>query len=419
MTQYKKRPGFPRELAGTGYIAETDAIKVQAENSSQFGEFIAASRTPIIELNSAYGTSALRDIVKLTGSASKDDINGSLDTGEISLSTGTTASSVACLASAEVARYIPGYSAEMGLGMRFPDVPTGDQAVRWGGRGLNENNGFYFLYDATGLAVVRKRDGTEFITRREDWNIDKLDGAGPSGVNLDLTSGNIFQIDYTWYGYGNIRFSILGTAGEFQRPIPIHRINNADFIGTSVKDPSMQVFSEVINGTTTSDYTAYVGGRQYSIIGSYVPKYRFTGETRSSVTISSTVTPLIGFNFKTAFQNRSIKLNGFNLVNTGANTARLLVLIDPATVTGQSYGTPTNYTAAETALESDIAATAITGGDVVWQGTLVPGGVGTTIGLGARDVDIDLPEASEIYLCAQTFSGTTTVESGFTMQEEW
>ena len=84
-----------RDRMQQAFVDETNSIRVQAENSSQFGEFLTVSRTPIIELNSAYGTSTLRDIVTLTGTGSKDDVNGSVTTGEIELATGTTASSSA------------------------------------------------------------------------------------------------------------------------------------------------------------------------------------------------------------------------------------------------------------------------------------------------------------------------------------
>lgn len=418
MTSYTKRPGFARELAGTGYIRETDAIRVQAENSSQFGEFITVSRTPIIELNSAYGTSAIRDIVTTAGSGAKDDVNGSITTGEIELSTGTTASSSVLLESAEVARYIPGYSAELGIGARLPTAPTGEQVARWGGRTFEGNDGFYFIYDATGLGICRQKAGTENIVYQSSWNFDKLDGTGPSGITLDLTLGHIFQIDYTWYGYGGIRFSVVDTLGEFQRPIPVHYIAGDDVVGTTIEDPSLQIFAEVENGATTSDYTMYVGGRQYSIVGKYVPKYRFTGDTRAGVTVGTTLLPLISFREKTGYQNRSVKLREFNGVNTGSATARMVIILD-GTLTGASWGTPTNYTAAETALEVDKSATAISGGNVLWQGSLITGGVGTAVGLGGADVDLDLPAASTITLCAQTFSSTTTLQSGLIMQEEW
>lgn len=45
-------------------------------------------------------------------------------------------------------------------------------------------------------------------TYQEDWNIDKLDGTGSSGVVLDPTKLNVFQINFRWLGAGEIRYAI-------------------------------------------------------------------------------------------------------------------------------------------------------------------------------------------------------------------
>ena len=38
------------------------------------------------------------------------------------------------------------------------------------------------------------------------WNIDKLNGYGSSGINLDFTKAQIFAMDYEWLGVGRVRF---------------------------------------------------------------------------------------------------------------------------------------------------------------------------------------------------------------------
>lgn len=46
------------------------------------------------------------------------------------------------------------------------------------------------------------------------WNLDKMDGTGPSGYNLDLSKMQMFFMDYTWYGAGTIRWGLRGTDGR-------------------------------------------------------------------------------------------------------------------------------------------------------------------------------------------------------------
>ena len=53
-------------------------------------------------------------------------------------------------------------------------------------------------------------------TRRvqSSWNIDKMDGTGASGFNLDLSKMQMFYIDYSWYGAGAVRFGFKNNRGE-------------------------------------------------------------------------------------------------------------------------------------------------------------------------------------------------------------
>lgn len=43
---------------------------------------------------------------------------------------------------------------------------------------------------------------------QEDFNIDKLDGTGSSGITIDFTKLNIYQISFRWLGAGEMRFSV-------------------------------------------------------------------------------------------------------------------------------------------------------------------------------------------------------------------
>jgi len=55
------------------------------------------------------------------------------------------------------------------------------------------------------------------------WNIDRCDGTGSSGYNIDLTKMQMFYMDFTWYGAGAIRFGFKNNRGEV---IYCHRVPN-------------------------------------------------------------------------------------------------------------------------------------------------------------------------------------------------
>jgi hypothetical protein len=48
---------------------------------------------------------------------------------------------------------------------------------------------------------------------QSEWNLDTMDGDGPSGYNVDLTKMQMFYIDYSWYGAGFVRFGFRGVDG--------------------------------------------------------------------------------------------------------------------------------------------------------------------------------------------------------------
>ena len=70
-------------------------------------------------------------------------------------------------------------------------------------------------------AVVSKTVDTRIP--QSQWNIDKCDGTGPSGYNLDLNKMQMFYIDYSWYGAGFIRWGLRGPTGDV---IYCHKLAN-------------------------------------------------------------------------------------------------------------------------------------------------------------------------------------------------
>lgn len=49
---------------------------------------------------------------------------------------------------------------------------------------------------------------------QSQWNIDRCDGTGQSGFNIDLTKMQMFYVDYSWYGAGFIRWGFRGPNGD-------------------------------------------------------------------------------------------------------------------------------------------------------------------------------------------------------------
>ena len=62
--------------------------------------------------------------------------------------------------------------------------------------------------NSTGVVITKTEDTR---VRQDNWSIDKADGTGPSGFNLDMNNIQMVYIDYSWYGAGKIRFGFKDT----------------------------------------------------------------------------------------------------------------------------------------------------------------------------------------------------------------
>lgn len=61
-------------------------------------------------------------------------------------------------------------------------------------------------------AVISKTVDTKTV--QSEWNIDTMDGRGPSNYNMDPRKMQMLYMDYSWYGAGFIRFGVRGQNGN-------------------------------------------------------------------------------------------------------------------------------------------------------------------------------------------------------------
>jgi hypothetical protein len=82
----------------------------------------------------------------------------------------------------------------------------------------------------TQFAIVSKT--VDFKIPQSQWNIDKMDGTGPSGMLLDLAKMQMFYVDYSWYGAGYVRWGMRGRDGNvtYVHKMPNNNINNEAYM---------------------------------------------------------------------------------------------------------------------------------------------------------------------------------------------
>lgn len=79
---------------------------------------------------------------------------------------------------------------------------------------FDENDGVFLEQNGTDVRFVVRTNttGTPSDTNavtKANWNIDKFDGTGPSGVTLDFTKTQIFFTDLEWLGVGRVRVGFV------------------------------------------------------------------------------------------------------------------------------------------------------------------------------------------------------------------
>ena len=150
---------------------------------------------------------------------------------------------------------------------------------------------------------------------QSSFNIDKLDGTGASGFNLDITKIQMWMLDYSWYGAGAIRFGVKNARGEF---IFAHRIAHANSLTEAfMRSGNMPARYEVNTIAPFTKITSTVSNTEVSAInvvstagfppagtlviaqsgntGAVIEYVNFTGRTATSFTgLTRAVTNLTG-----------------------------------------------------------------------------------------------------------------------------
>ena len=152
----------------------------------------------------------------------------------------------------KVFAYQPGKSLLV-MNTFVPATPKANLRQRVGYFGAD--NGMYFEINGTTPYFVERSlsTGTQTEVAQANWNIDKLDGTGVSGITLDISKSQILWMDIEWLGLGTVRMGFV-IDGKF---IHCHSFHHANLIqSTYITTASLPLRYEIANtGITTSSST--------------------------------------------------------------------------------------------------------------------------------------------------------------------
>jgi hypothetical protein len=175
--------------------------------------------------------------------------------GLINIGIGTTDGCSAIRETTKTFSYQPGKSLLV-MNTFVPETPKANLTQRVGYFGAD--NGIYFEIagiGSTSISFVERSLslGKETRVPQSEWNGDKLDGTGHSGITLDPTKAQILWTDIEWLGLGTVRVGFV-INGQF---IHCHSFHHANVIqSTYITTASLPLRYEIANtGITTSTST--------------------------------------------------------------------------------------------------------------------------------------------------------------------
>ena len=208
-------------------------------------------------------------------------------------------------------------------------------------------NGFYLELNSTNEpSFVKRSSVTGSLVNTEvskaDWNIDTLDGNGPSGITLDLSKVQIVWFDFEWLGSGTVRCGFV-IDGVF---IHCHSFQHANVSsGTYMTTASLPLRVEITNTDTTASSSTLKqicmtvlseGG--FEIRGNAAEAKLPIGSPRD-LTVASTVYPLISLRLKSTRLDGIAILDSLNVLGITNNANYCWEIVQGGTTSGGTWVT--------------------------------------------------------------------------------
>lgn len=281
---------------------------------------------------------------------------------------------------------------------------------------FNADNGVFFQVNGTTNSFVLRTStsGSPSDARTVDqanWNGDRLDGTGPSGLTLDPTKAQILYMDFEWLGVGSVRcgFVIDGTF------IVCHTFNNANDIDKVYMTTAiLPVRYEIENtGATASSSTMTQICSSVISEGGYDQKAipQWARRTTTLVGVGTSFVPIVSIRLKSTALGAVVIPSVYHAIPINSTLDYEVVLIKNPTLTG----TP-SWTSNSQNVEVDTAATGLTGGTIVDLDYVSGSNQGSGVVSTGESYNFDLQlgaslaGVSDIYtVAARTISGTDDI----------
>ena len=351
----------------------SESVNVSNLPLTSFDRVMCAEETVLIDIKPGMGLSRLRDEVSIQSSGAS--ITNEIGEAEFKLQVASAGESCQ-MRTIERGPYVSGLCAEVGIGGHLANMPVGDQVLRFGA--FDDQNGYAFEINAGGLAVLVIKDGAEaHRCGIKDFNLDTMDGQGPSRLALNPLRGYVWCIRWSWYGYGAVEFAVVTENIDMeQHVVPMHR--HYTKVRASISTPNLPITVQMKSGTTTAPFAAYVTGRKFSLLGKYTPTDRNTCVCALFASPPSSLMPppsgqfsLFWLRRRASHCNIPAHISSIEITSTGGpiQASIDLVLVPPTNLTwGNVPGISANETILEYAQGSTTKPETVNNPLSIWRG---------------------------------------------------
>jgi hypothetical protein len=311
---------------------------------------------PIIQLSFSYLISPDTTTTTLVSSGTS-----TINNGTVVLSTAAAASSSSTIASRRYINIGSGRVVQASLSVAFATgVASSSQII---GLGSSEF-GIFIGYLGVSFGVMTRTGSTDTWTAQAAFNIDALNGTGPSAVTLTPTNGNSYGIIYDTTGYGSIAFTLMSSS--ISEPVVFHRIQLNQSATPVFRAYGSPLLAQIANTTNTTLVSMRV-----SSMSAFTNSPTLTTGPMKSVemikTISNTAyTPVLSISnagtYTSLSNTISLILKTLSISCDGTKGSIMVGVWDNATLVNSSYSS-----VASSPASLDTAATSMSGGTLLFS----------------------------------------------------
>lgn len=316
---------------------ETLPVEITGTNLDAFGRMRVSNPLTLFDSSHRYSDNNLW-ANSITGTAAA---TFSANEGLVNLTVGTASGDQIIRETIKVFSYQPGKSLLVMSTFVFGD-PKVNLRQRVGYYGAA--NGIYFERTGSVNYMVERSSVSgvmvDTLVAQANWNQDKLDGTGPSGLTLDASKAQILYMDVEWLGLGTVRTGFI-INGQF---VPAHNFNHANLVTTTyITTASLPLRYEMTNlGATASSSTLKQvcstviseGGYQLSGVQQAVSTPINSPRT---LTTAATLYPVISIRLKSTRLDGIVILTALSILGITNNANYQWQVIASGTTTGGTW----------------------------------------------------------------------------------